>query len=234
MAVIADIQRASIHDGPGFRTTVFFKGCPLRCAWCHNPECISFEIQQMNYPEKCIGCGQCEDGCYSGAKVVCGREMTTDEVMEQILVDKDYYGDTGGVTFSGGEPMAQKKFLAELIEKCKEHKINTAIETSLYYFDAGIFKSVDIIYADFKIFDEEKHIKYTGVSNKKIIENFKKLDRLGVGYIMRTPVINGVTDIEEIERFSKTLKNMIRHEKLEYHPLGIEKAKALGIEQERF
>jgi len=234
MAIIADIQRASIHDGPGYRTTIFFKGCPLKCAWCHNPECIDFKPQIMNYPEKCIGCGQCDKGCFSGAKVVCGKEMTTDEVLRQILIDKDYYGENGGVTFSGGEPMAHKEFLYELIEKCKINGINTAIETSLIYFDEEILKSVDLVMADFKIWDEESHIKYTGVSNKNIIENFKKLDSLDISYIVRTPVIEGVTDIEEIEEFLKTLKNMTKHEKLKYHPLGIEKAKALGLEQERF
>lgn len=233
-AIIADIQRASIHDGPGLRTTVFFKGCPLSCAWCHNPECIGFKPQIMNYSEKCIACGQCDKGCFSGAKVVCGKEMTVSEVLEQILLDKDYYGENGGVTFSGGEPMAQKEFLYELIEKCKINGINTAIETSLIYFDEKIFRSVDLVMADFKIWNEEKHIKYTGVSNKNIIESFKKLDSLNIPYIVRTPVIDNITDIEEIEEFLKTLKNMMRHEKLKYHPLGIEKAKALGIEQERF
>lgn len=233
-AIIADIQRASIHDGPGLRTTVFFKGCPLNCAWCHNPECIDFNPQIMSYPEKCIGCGQCDKGCYSGAKVVCGKKMTADEIMQHILLDKDYYGNNGGVTFSGGEPMAQSKILKELIEKCREYEINTAIETSLIYFDEEIFKSVDLIMADLKLWDENRHLKYTGVSNRLIIENFKKLDNIGVPYIMRTPIIEGVTDAEKIEEFSKTLKNMVRYEKLKYHPLGIEKAKALGIEQERF
>ena len=83
-ALIADIQRASVHDGPGIRTTVFFKGCPLNCAWCHNPECISFEPQILHYPEKCIGCGLCDEGCFSGAKVVCGKEMTVQELPVRI------------------------------------------------------------------------------------------------------------------------------------------------------
>lgn len=109
MSVVTDIERASVHDGPGIRTVVFFKGCPLKCAWCHNPECISPNPEMMFYPEKCIGCGQCEKGCYSGAKVMCGREMTDEEIMKEILSDRDYYGTDGGVTFSGGEPMMQKE-----------------------------------------------------------------------------------------------------------------------------
>ena len=83
-ALIADIQRASIHDGDGIRTTVFFKGCPLSCRWCHNPECISFEKQIMFYPEKCIHCGKCDEGCFSGARVICGREMTAQQVFDEV------------------------------------------------------------------------------------------------------------------------------------------------------
>lgn len=232
--VISDIQRSSIHDGPGIRTTVFFKGCPLNCRWCHNPECISFKPQIMNYPEKCIGCGCCKDGCYNGAKVICGKKMTVGEVMDQILADKPYYEDNGGVTFSGGEPMAQKEFLKLLIKECHEHNIHTAIETSLYIFDSEIFEELDLIMADMKLWDRDKHIEYTGVSNDRIIDNFRKLDSLGIPFIMRTPVIPGVTDVEAVECFAQTLKNLIRHELLPYHPLGVPKAAALGILQERF
>ncbi len=140
--LIADIQRASIHDGDGVRTTVFFKGCPLSCKWCHNPECISFEKEILYYPEKCIHCGMCDKGCFSGARVVCGKSMTADEVLSEIMLDVPYYGDTGGVTFSGGEPFAQGKFLNACIDKCKENGINCAVETSLMYFDEEIFKKL--------------------------------------------------------------------------------------------
>ena len=138
--LIADIQRASFHDGSGIRTTVFFKGCPLSCVWCHNPECISFEKQMLLYPDKCIGCGLCDKGCFSGARLVCGREYTADDLLAEILQDKPYYGTDGGVTFSGGEPMAQKNYLSKIIDKCKKENISTAIETSLFYFDEEIIK----------------------------------------------------------------------------------------------
>ncbi len=233
-ALIADIQRCSIHDGPGLRTTVFFKGCPLNCAWCHNPECISFEKEILFYPEKCIGCNKCDEGCFSGSKVVCGTETTVDALIKEILLDKAYYKETGGVTFSGGEPLCHKDFLKEIIKECKKHNINTAIESSLIYFDEEIFKSIDHIMVDLKLLDEEKHIKYTGVSNKEILENFKKLDNLNKPYIVRTPIIKNVTDIEAIKVFVSTLKNVKNHELLKYHPLGIEKARALGKVQERF
>ncbi|MBO7170416.1 MAG: 4Fe-4S cluster-binding domain-containing protein, partial [Clostridia bacterium] len=96
--LVSDIQRFSIHDGPGIRTTVFLKGCPLKCAWCHNPECISFEQETLFYAEKCIGCGKCAEGCYSGARVLCGKEMTPEDVLSEILADRAFYGDEGGVT----------------------------------------------------------------------------------------------------------------------------------------
>lgn len=232
--IIADIQRASVHDGPGLRTTVFFKGCPLRCRWCHNPECISFEPQILYYPEKCIGCGHCAEGCYSGARVLCGKSLTAEDVMAQILLDRPYYGREGGVTFSGGEPMAQLDFLRELAGLCRRAGIHRAIETSLFIFDAEILRSMDVIMADLKLWDREKHLAYTGVSNDGIIENFRKLDGLNVPFIMRTPVIKGVTDMDAVAAFARSLKNMVRHEQLPYHPLGIAKAEALGMTQERF
>ena len=136
--IVADIQRASVHDGPGIRTTVFLKGCPLHCAWCHNPECISSQPQMMYYPEKCIGCGLCHKGCFSGARVMCGKEMTVEEVVREVLLDRDYYGPDGGVTFSGGEALAQKAFLNGLIDECKANGISCAVETSLIFYDEQI------------------------------------------------------------------------------------------------
>lgn len=227
--MIADIQRASFHDGDGIRTTIFLKGCPLSCLWCHNPECISFEKEIMEYPEKCVGCGLCAEGCYSGTKVICGKEMTVQEVFDEIILDRPYFADNGGVTISGGEPMAQKDFTKELISLCKKNGINCAIETSLIYFDEEIFKSLDFIMADLKIWDEELHQKYTGVSNKKIKENFKKLNALGIPIIARTPIIPNIEqEIDKISEFLKNIENVAEYELLPYHPLGIAKQKALG------
>ena len=118
--IIADTERAATHDGSGIRTTVFFKGCPLNCRWCHNPECIEFKPQMMHYPEKCIGCGKCDEGCFSGARVICGKEYNTDTLMKEILLDKDYYGENGGVTFSGGEALSYPEMLKALIPRCKK------------------------------------------------------------------------------------------------------------------
>jgi len=232
--IVADIQRFSLHDGPGIRTTVFLKGCPLNCAWCHNPECIAFEPQVMFYPEKCIGCGKCDKGCVCGARVICGREMTTDEVLSEVLLDKPYYKNNGGLTISGGEPLAQPAFTLELLQKCRENGIHTAIETSLFYFYMDIFQACDLMLVDCKLWDDKLHKTYTGVSNKNILENIRRLDELGIPYIVRTPVIPGVTDTENIASFVKSLKNAKKHELLPYNPLGIEKANALGLQQQRF
>lgn len=233
--LIADIQRASLHDGYGIRTTVFFKGCPLSCKWCHNPECISFEKEILQYPEKCIGCNMCDKGCYAGAKVVCGREYSADELLSEILLDRLYFDNEGGVTFSGGEPLAQKVFLSEIIDKCKENNISCAVETSMIYFDEDIFKKLDFVMADLKIWDTETHKRYTGVNNEIIKENIKKLNELNIPIIIRTPVIPDIQQgTDKISEFVYSLKNVIQYELLPYHPLGVGKAKALGKEINEF
>lgn len=227
--MIADIQRSSIHDGSGIRTTVFFKGCPLSCRWCHNPECIGFEKETLFYPEKCIHCGMCADGCFAGARVVCGRKMTAAEVLSEIMLDVPYYGADGGVTFSGGEPLAQGEFLSECIDLCRKNGIGCAAETSLIYYDAEIFRKLDFVMADIKIWDSDLHKKYTGVGNERIIENFKRLNNLGIPIIARTPVIPQINQgIDKISEFLKTLENVKKYELLPYHPLGNAKRRALG------
>lgn len=237
-AIVADIKRGSLEDGAGFRTVIFFKGCPLDCIWCHNPECKNREIETLLYPEKCIGCNMCEKGCFSGAKVLCGKQMTASEIFSEILRDKEYYGKDGGVTFSGGEPLIYKEIIMELIALCKEENINTAIETSLYLFDEKVLKNLDFVMADFKIFDNELHKKYTGVSNESIKENFKKLDKLNVPFLVRTPIIPTINDnvenIVETRNFIRVFKNIKGYELLPYHPLGISKSKALGLEAIEF
>ena len=233
--LIADIQRASIHDGDGVRTTVFFKGCPLSCKWCHNPECISFEKEILYYPEKCIHCGLCDKGCFSGARVVCGKSMTADEVLSEIMLDVPYYGKNGGVTFSGGEPIAQKEFLSECIDKCKEKNINCAVETSLIYFDENVFGKLDFVMADLKIWNSDLHKKYTGTGNERIIQNFENLNKLNIPIIARTPVIPEINqEIDKISAFLKTLSNVRKYELLPYHPLGNSKRKALGQKADGF
>lgn len=239
--MIADIQRASIHDGPGLRTTVFCKGCPLRCQWCHNPECIDPHPQLLQYPERCIGCGQCEAGCFSGAKVICGKELTVGEVLNEILKDLPYYGQEGGVTVSGGEPLAQPEFVRELLDVCQQEKIHTAVETSLFAawkVAESVLSRCDLVMADLKLWDDRLHQKYTGVSNQLILSNFMRLDQLGIPILLRTPVIPGVNDraeeIAAIADFARGLSNLLCYELLPYHPLGLQKAAALGIKELEF
>jgi len=234
-ALIADVQRFSTKDGPGIRTTVFFKGCALSCAWCHNPECIDPRPQTLSYPEKCIGCGLCHLGCYSGAKVICGKRVSTLDLLEEILQDRAYYENGGGVTFSGGEPLLQRDFLSDMIDICHENGLHCAIESSLCIFDEEILKKVDLIMADLKIWDGDLHKQYTGVSNEKIKENFIKANVLDVPIIARTPVIPEIhQEIDKISQFLKGLENVIAYELLPYHPLGEDKRVALGQKTQKF
>ena len=229
-ALIADIQRASVHDGPGLRTTVFFKGCPLRCEWCHNPECISPEREVLFYPEKCIGCRRCDEGCYTGARVPCGTEMTCEELLAVILEDLPYYGELGGVTFSGGEPLMHAPFLRRMLTLCEEAGVSCAIETSLLLYDEEILSRMRLVMADLKIWDDALHRLHTGVSNARILENFRRLNTLGVPILARTPIIPEIEQgVEQISEFLKGLENVKQYELLPYHPLGEGKRAALGL-----
>lgn len=267
--LITDIQRFSLSDGDGIRTTVFFKGCNMNCTWCHNPETIKTERELMFYETKCIGCGKCfaacptgaqqvKDGkhiidrakcincgkcadvCYAEALVMCGKEMSVEDVMFQVRQDKAYYDSSnGGVTISGGEVVCQKEFASELADACHKEGIKVAVETNLCYaldFAKDLLEKMDLIMCDVKIFDDESHKTYTGVSNKLILENVLKLDELNIPVIVRTPLIPGATDstenIENIANYIKGMKNLFRYEILNFNPLGEGKYKALDAENE--
>ena len=266
-SLVTDIQRFSLNDGKGLRTTVFLKGCNMKCAWCHNPETISDKSQLMFYENKCIGCGKCFEACptkshkmidgshiidkntcvecgkcasicYAEALVMCGKEMSTEDVMKEVRQDKPYYENSnGGVTISGGEVLYNADFALEIAKKCKEENINVAIETNMFMnFDKieKLLEYVDFVMCDIKIFDNELHKKYTGVCNELILENIRKLDESGKPYIVRTPLIPNVTDteenIEQIACFVSKLENMERYELLNFNPLGEAKYRGLGVE----
>lgn len=228
--MIVNIQRCSVHDGPGIRTTVFFKGCNMTCKWCHNPETISKDVEIILNLEKCIGCKQCEDGCYSGARTTCGELYTVNQLVSEIEQDKVYFGDVGGVTLSGGEAFLQDVYLYQLILKLKERGIKVAVETNFYHDFEKIKKFLELIdywIIDFKIFNDTLHKKYTGVSNKLILENINLIALTEKKIIIRTPVIKGINDNEQellkIAEEIKKIKGLIYYELLPYHPLGLSK-----------
>lgn len=253
-AKIIDIERNSFVDGPGIRTTVFFKGCNLKCKWCHNPESQSRESQLLYYKDKCTGCGrcktvcknsldkcelcgECETFCLNGARKLCGKEYTADEVISEVIKDKPFYDESdGGVTFSGGECMLQIDFLCELLQKCKENGINTAVDTAgnvpFSYFER-IMPYTDIILYDVKCVSEELHKEGTGVSNKLILDNLKRLsDTFDGDIIIRIPIIPTFnTDISELERIAELLRHLkIKQiDLLPYHRMGENKAKASNV-----
>ena len=243
---IFNIQRFCVNDGPGIRTTVFLKGCPLSCVWCHNPESQRFEPEILFYKDKCTGCGRCkcvtaadrDFVCFNGAKEICGKTVSANEVTAEVLKDKPFYKNSGGgVTLSGGEPLAQYDFSLELLKKAKENGIHTAIETCGYAEKSKILeiaKYVDLFLFDCKETDQELHKEYTGVDNKIILENLKALSDAGSKIILRCPIIPGFNDrAEHFKGISETAEKFIGIEHIEiepFHPLGESKYSALGRE----
>ena len=233
--IITEIQRFSLNDGDGIRTTVFFKGCNMRCRWCHNPETFEFSPTLLRYPEKCIGCGHC-GGCPTGARTISGREVTTHDIMREIIQDRPYYESSGGgVTLSGGEVMCQAEFAAELAEACADAKISVGVETNLSLGWDRMEKLIglcDLIMCDLKLSDDGAHRLMTGIGNEIIIKNLKKLSETGKRWILRTPLIPGATDSDEnIAAIAKIAVNLKPDswELLNFNPLGGAKYKALGL-----
>lgn len=249
-AVIFDIQRNSFVDGPGIRTTVFFKGCNLKCAWCHNPESQNPKKEIMFYKNKCNGCGRCKAltvdtksfVCFNDAKEICGKEYTVDEVLKEILKDKAYYeASGGGVTFSGGECMLQIDFLTEILKKCRENGVHTAVDTAgnvPWDFFEKIKPYTNLFLYDVKCFSDHLHIKGTGVSNGRILNNLKKLSTEFDGdIIIRIPVITGFNDdINEMREIADFLKDIRAKgtELLPYHKMAEHKYEALNMHAESY
>lgn len=265
-ALIFDIQRFSLHDGPGIRTVIFFKGCPLRCVWCQNPESLNPYKEIAFYENKCINsgkcitmckqhsikldninmidrstcdaCGACADACPSSAIKVVGRYYTAKELLEEVLKDKPFFDQSeGGVTFSGGEPALHHRFLKAFIEMCNKQGIHTAMETCGYFNMAVMqdtIKLVDLILYDIKIFDETKHIKFTGKTNKIIFENLKRLVTVAKNVVPRMPIIPQYTaDEENIVSIAHVLMSLGFRKiyLLPYHAMGEAKIKPIGSSQ---
>lgn len=262
--IIFDIKRYAINDGPGIRTAVFFKGCPLECWWCHNPEgqspqpqlmvrqnrcktsldCVAIcphqAIRWENGPvldwTRCDQCGKCTDTCYPGALEKVGREIYPDLLMAQIARDIPFFEQSGGgVTFTGGEPMMQSEFLADVLGLCKEQQIATAVDTSGHTSWENfqyILSLVDLYLYDLKLIDPIEHMKYTSASNKLILSNLQKLSEAGAHIIIRIPLIPGINDHEEnLNRsalFMAKLPQLDGVEVMPFHDIGVAKFQALG------
>jgi len=220
---IFDIQRYSIHDGPGIRTIIFLKGCPLRCRWCCNPESQSPKIENMTV---------------NGKEKIIGRDVTVKEVMDEIVKDMPYYKRSGGgVTLSGGECLMQPEFAVSLLMACKDYGLDTAIETTGFAKFEVIeyyLPYVDHVLMDIKHTNGEKHKAFTGQSNAPILENAKKIGSLAKELIIRVPVIptfnNTPEEIAGIANFARTIPNVKKLHLLPYHRLGQDKYAGLGRE----
>lgn len=263
--MIFDIKRYAINDGPGIRTAVFMKGCPLDCWWCHNPEgqglepqlmfrsnrcklsqacldvcprgAISWKEGPLTNWEACDHCGKCAKVCFAGGREIIGREISVDQLWEEVRRDIPFYDESGGgVTFTGGEPMMQSEFVEQALVACKNQNIHTTIDTSghaSWENYKSILPLVDLFLYDIKHMDAAKHKKYTSISNRLILDNLKKLSGERAAIIVRIPLIPGVNDnVENIERcasFLASLPHLAGVELMAYHTIGVAKYLALGM-----
>lgn len=268
-ALILEIKGNSLDDGPGIRSVVFFKGCPLSCIWCHNPESKKTGVEISFEPDECVGCNTCMETCTknalskenpffidrtlcdlcfecvthcpSGALERVGHEMNVSEVVEKVLKDKPFFDTSkGGVTFSGGEPALDMEFLGKAAKTLKENGVNVLVETCGQFnyekFNELVYPHVDLIYFDIKIMDSSHHKLYCGLSNKTILENFRKLYRKylagGTKVLPRTPLIPGITDTKEnllaiVSLYKEEQVN--KTQLMAYHPLWRDKNLKLGL-----
>lgn len=262
--IVFNIQKFCIHDGDGIRTCVFLKGCPLRCIWCHNPESIdkapslSFNKQKCSScgrcitvcsartiensilsidREKCIRCGKCAEICLADANEIIGREMTTQEVLDEVIKDKIFYDTSGGgLTLTGGEPSYQPDFTSELLTLAKENDISLAIETcgigSRKFYEKAAELGTTFLF-DVKCIDPVRHKALTGADNVHIMSNLDYLMNRGADIIIRLPLVPHCNDSDEdiraLSEFLNKNKGRYRYaEIMPYHTLGAGKAEKLG------
>lgn len=242
--MVFDIREFTVHDGPGCRVTVFMKGCPLRCLWCHNPEGLSPKPQLMKKTAQCIHCGRCQiecshaecqpygvclHACPKGLLSISGKLWNADALACHLQRYAAMLSD-GGVTFSGGEPLLQGEFVAEVASRLKLHR---AIQTS-GYADNALFAHVltymDYVLMDIKLADPAMHRRYTGVDNAPILRNYQTLLSSGKPHVIRVPLIPGITDTEENLRAIAALTEHSHVELMRYNPLAGAKYPMVGME----
>ncbi len=236
-AVVFEVREFCLHDGPGIRTTVFFKGCPLRCAWCHNPEGLSPRPEILFKEKLCARCGNCKNVplddlqalarvCPQRAKAVCGRLWTVTELARELLANAEIFASSGGgVTFSGGEPLLQAGFIAELADRLRgDRPLHLAIETSGYASAADyqtVVSRMDLVFQDLKHPDPSAHRRWTGTDPAPIHANLRWLKESGMPFVARIPLVPGVNDSTETkEGFARLLEGpsgLQRVELLPYH-----------------
>lgn len=216
--LIFDLKRGTIKDGPGVRTSVFLKGCPLRCVWCHNPESQSFDV------ERAVTTGE-----------ICGRRVSVEAVMEEVVRDKPFYGATGGLTITGGEPMSQPDFTFALAKAAQGEGISVAVDTCGFAewrrFEA-VLPVADLFLYDLKAVDSDRHESLTGVRNERILDNLRRLDASGARLWIRMPLVGGVNDSDDdlmrLREVLDGLKHVERREICPYHALGLAKYAKFG------
>jgi pyruvate formate lyase activating enzyme len=261
--LVTNIQRYSLQDGPGIRTTVFLKGCPLDCWWCHNPEGLASEQEIVRVESRCLRCGECieacpqeiarlnsesEDraacahcgacvrACPTGARQFAGLRMTVEDVMQEIIKDSIFHDDSsGGVTFSGGEPLLQPEFLLALLRACHHAGVHTAVDTCGFVKESTLLQVAalaDLILFDLKILDDARHRKFTGVSNQVILENLREVCRKHANVWLRVPLIPGINDASEelgtMAQFAASLSSIRQVNLLPYHRTGVQKFQRFG------